>query len=460
MAQNDKLARTVQSALVPAVDNLYEEFNIFYLEGRIFDLSRKHSNCKANLQEYDPAFAPITVEPHTQYGRPGVGAFKALQAIFFKLTEEGWPFPNTVSFTRREFERLRGSEGQGGYQMARSYNDLMQLQTCMIHCTRRNSETDQYEHGIFSVINKLWFSGPTDRTTKNFSKVTITLDQGIVDSMNRNHYARFNWYRMSSLIDKPIAMILYKRFFQYFAHRIDEHGNQTQASFQKDYEDICNEWLGGLKPERYKSKILSNQLGIHIEAVQRTRLCKIEVEKREKGSGFKLVFIPRKGFFEDYQRLYLDPHQRPQLPFNRSKDRIEIQEPIQLVDFFHRQFGREKHRFLDSEVEYAQTLLNRFSYPEVEKLVETASRHLKKKNVDPYSFKIVDSYVENWSAKQTKAATRQLMKNKISSCAFCDMNGFIILQDPINQMRSLAYECPHDAERIAKKEVASGLKRI
>ena len=32
MVKNDKLARTVQSALVPAVENFYEEFNIFYLE--------------------------------------------------------------------------------------------------------------------------------------------------------------------------------------------------------------------------------------------------------------------------------------------------------------------------------------------------------------------------------------------------------------------------------------------
>ena len=52
------------------------------------------------------------------------------------------------------------------------------------------------------------------------------------------------------------------------------HESKRKGSlrFTKDYEAICKEWLGGLKPEKYKSLIISNQLGRHLAALKATCL--------------------------------------------------------------------------------------------------------------------------------------------------------------------------------------------
>ncbi len=107
----------------------------------------------------------------------------------------------------------------------------------------------------------------------------------------------------------------------------------------------------------------------------------------------------------------------------------------------------------------AKELLEQLTYSETEELIEVATRHMKRKGIDPYSFKILTSYLDNWNRKRAERGARQLVNDKISSCSFCDQNGFIVLQDPKNSMRSSAYECPHDADRIAEKELTSGLKR-
>ena len=323
-------------------DQLVEEFNIFNIEGLLFDLRRKHGKStegagKVKLGEI--LDRPVSIEANPIYGRPAVGAFKALQVIFLKLTEEGWPYSNKISFTKREFERLRGNSW-GSYQARRTYYDIMQLQTCLIHCTRKEKTTNNWEYGIFSIITKSAFTG-SGANLENVSRFTIHIDEGIIDSLNAFHLARFNWYRLRQLIDNPIATIMYKRFYQWGASLMDNRSTkQTFDRLEKDYEDACRQWFGGLKPMRYKSDIIKDQLGRHIDLFHETRLGRITVEKRKKGQGFKLVFKPRKGFFDDYQHLYIDPWQKPPLPIRRSADAKNIQEPLQLVEYFHKQLGR------------------------------------------------------------------------------------------------------------------------
>jgi hypothetical protein len=442
------------------LSHLVEEFNIFKLEGLIFDLTRKHDRYRADLQtgDYDASIAPVQIEPHPNYGRPGVGAFKALQAIFFKLTEEGFPYPDTVSFTRREFERLRGSSA-GGYQVSRTYHDLRQLETCEITCSRKDKESGEWQWGTFRIIAKSWWSSPSG-TKRDISKFALQLDDNIVRNLNEHYYARFNWYRLRELMSSPIAVILYKRFFQHFAGLMGKDGNPAQKTFEKDYDDVCREWLGGLKPERYKSDILGNQLGRHIEAIHKTRLGRISIEKRKKGGGFKLVFSPRKGFFEDYQNLYENPRWRPQLPFNRVSDKRNIQEPLQLVDYFYRQVGVEKETFRDAEIEYANELLNDLTYAEVEQLIDVAVRHSRQRNFDPYSFTILKNYLKNWKERRDQREQRRAARDRVNSCELCNHDGFLLLVDPNNTMRSVTYECPHDEAKVEHLEVEKGLRRF
>ncbi|WP_214646887.1 hypothetical protein, partial [Mycobacterium tuberculosis] len=60
-----------------------------------------------------------------------------------------------------------------------------------------------------------------------------------------------------------IAIALYKRLFFHLSNTYRPSTARSTFKFEKDYEVICREWLGGLKPEKYKSRI-EKQLGKHL----------------------------------------------------------------------------------------------------------------------------------------------------------------------------------------------------
>ena len=104
-----------------------------------------------------------------------------------------------------------------------------------------------------------------------------------------------------------IGLVLYKRIFFHFSNLMHESKRKGSLRFTKDYEAICKEWLGGLKPEKYKSRIFSNQLGRHLDALKATGLVtRTTIETNKAGTGFNVTFYPGPGFFEDYQAYYLD----------------------------------------------------------------------------------------------------------------------------------------------------------
>jgi len=440
-------------------DQLIEEFNIFKLEGFIFCLNPRLA--KRTLKEQtlgELQNHPVTIEPSSNYGRPGVGAYKALQTIFLKLTEEGYPYPETISFSKREFEKLRGTKSYGGYQGERTYRDIMQLRTCLIHCARKDKETGEWAVGNFNILINALFAG--DR--KGVNSFTLRLDPLIIQSLNTFHLARFNWYRLKTLIDQPIAAIMYKQFYQRAANLMDDKtGRPRFKVLEQDYERACREWFGGLKPEKFKSRILHNQLGQHIEAIHRTRIGRITIEKRRTGGGFKLVFSPRKGFFEDYQRLYIDPITKPQLPFNRTADEKNIQEPLQLLEYFYKEVGRDKNRFDDREVGYSRYLLEQHGYADIEDLIDYAADRLKRsKNLTVISFGILKSFLDPWTETRAKRLRVREMRTAISGCYLCDDHGYLSLQSPEDHGRVLAYECPHDAVEVERIEERKGMGRI
>ena len=194
----------------------------------------------------------------------------------------------------------------------------------------------------------------------------------------------------------------------------------------------------------------------HIEAIHATRLGRITIEKRSTGTGFKLVFTPRKGFFDDYQRLYIDPLVKPPLPFSRTADEKNIQEPLQLLEYFYKEVGREKNHFDDREVGYARYLLGQHGYADVEDLVDYAAGRLKKsKNLTVLSFGILKSFVDPWTDARAKRAQVRKMRAATSGCYLCDTNGYLILRDPQDHQRVISYECPHDASEVELLEVSA-----
>jgi hypothetical protein len=153
-----------------------------------------------------------------------------------------------------------------------------------------------------------------------------------------------------------IGLVLYKRVFFHFSNLMHEGKRHSALKFWKDYETLCQEWLGGLKTLKHKSQILRDQLGRHLDALVATGLIRrYAVEKNAASDGFNVAFWPGKGFFEDYQHYY---HLKQQHPQHRLRAVAEFDEvrALELVAYFHRQLGRlERTRFEDHETSYRLT---------------------------------------------------------------------------------------------------------
>ena len=91
-------------------------------------------------------------------------------------------------------------------------------------------------------------------------RCTVTLAHPIIASLQDDHFTCLN----HALMREPgtIGQALFMRLFFHFANHYDGH-HKNRLSFPKRYDDICNEWLGGLTIRTSKSAIERDQLGPH-----------------------------------------------------------------------------------------------------------------------------------------------------------------------------------------------------
>ena len=197
----------------------------------------------------------------------------------------------------------------------------------------------------------------------------IKIADPIVDSLNRRHVAFFDLQKLNTL--ETIGMVFYKRVFFHLSNIYCPNKARSTLTYEKDYEDICAEWLGGLKAEKYVSRV-KQQLGKHLEAIKATRLIKrYEIKSRADGKRLKIVFHAGDGFFEDYLEFYIS-HQQPKLRFQEAVSVRHVQKPFELVGYFHERMGRQGNTFLEKETAQASELLERFSEADVRSLVDYA----------------------------------------------------------------------------------------
>ena len=89
------------------IDTLIEELNVLDLEGHLFNFDPKHSGHRSGRFEFELRNGrSLMLRFDTEYGQPSLLAYRILQVVFKKLTEEGRPFVDTVSFSQRELTRL------------------------------------------------------------------------------------------------------------------------------------------------------------------------------------------------------------------------------------------------------------------------------------------------------------------------------------------------------------------
>lgn len=445
--------RTHEGEPLPVETNrLMEEINILRLEGSIFCFDRREAKRRrGKISLVDARKQPLSIEVHPDYGQPSVLAYKVLQAIFLKLTEEGCvptgdgrcTYPETVSFSQRELAALAGRvwSGRTSQQL---YEAIQQLQSTKVVASLYDKGAESWQVMSFVVIPSAYFAGRGETLTR----CSVRLASEVTASINRRHVAFFNLYRLSTL--DTLGLVLYKRIFFHLSNLNVTHKRPNELSLTKNYDMVCREWLGGLKPQRYKADVVK-QLGPHLEALNATGLIRrYQIAKNAAGDGFNLTFYPGRGFFDDYRLYYLD-HEQPRLRFKASVDQALIQKPLELVAFFHRTLGREQSKFAEHETAYADELLTTYAEDEIRDLVLYAAAEAEKSKFDMLFFGALKRYLEPWRADAARKAERQARLERIKACLSCNEQGWLELREH-GSRRIVTHPCPHDGALIKRIE--------
>ena len=128
--KNNNIAKTSQTAHLPN-NALLEELNVVRIEGRYFCFDKNMLKKRPDLLRYRDGARGLVIES-SRYGHPGVLAYKVLQAAFRKVTLEGRPFPDTISFTYRELARMMGRDIIGGSDTKDMFRAIRQLEDTKI----------------------------------------------------------------------------------------------------------------------------------------------------------------------------------------------------------------------------------------------------------------------------------------------------------------------------------------
>ena len=388
-------------------DPLLEEINVLKLEGRYFCFDLREVPKRKGTLEYRDGDRSVKIELHPDCGQPSVLAYRILQAIFRKITLEGRPFPDTVAFSYRELGKLVGRDIFGGKDTRDLLNAIRQLEDTKVTLFICNGDKKESSWVRFSLIVTSGFIADGDHARPSRIKsAVLTLHPAIIDSMRRGHFAVFNWDRLVSLA--PLSAALYKRLYMHLSNLFETKHNRTTLKFEKDYADICGEWLGGLQPFAYKSRI-EQQLKPHLDALRHAGLIRSwTVEKKADGKSYKLVFTPGAGFFADYDLFYHGSAARV-TQLQRIADEAKIQAPIELTRYFYRRLHKveklESDIFSQNDVAFAERVLARYGMDEGRALVDftlasAASTKFAIKNI-----KAIETCLPAWEANRETRAT-------------------------------------------------------
>ena len=396
-------------------ERLFNELNLLRLEGYYFCFDRRSATEKMgertlHEQVRTPQGSitqPITIVANPLYGYPSVTAYKLYQAILKKLSDCGRPVPSTVSFHKRELARLFGFKSFGGFQWRKLYTAIQQLRNTDIECTLYDKETEQWMRLNLKLINTTLMSG----TKNDVSQISLQLDPFIIRSLNNFHSLCLNYNRLDNL--EPISIALYKHIFYHFSNLYSRQKSRG-FSYNKNYADICNQWLGGLKVLKYKSKILQDQLGPHITALKESGLiARFDIAKNSSATGFTLIFYPGCTFFEDYERFY-----GKQLPLQLRKNIPEHgdQRSLELVHYFYRKLYQasdmSEAMFSDKETELASLILTKHTFEEACWFVDFGLQEAKTNSFDMRTFLGLKSYHPAFLARLEHLKKKRELEDK------------------------------------------------
>jgi hypothetical protein len=214
------------------------------------------------------------------------------------------------------------------------------------------------------------------------------------------------------LAQGAVAVAMYKRLYLHFSNLYENKYSKESLKFEKLYDDICGEWLGGLKPEKYKSRIMK-QLGHYLASLQETGLIRtMAIEKTADEKGFKMVFKPGKSFFYDYEHFYSKDGRNRLLQFQEAADRAHLKAPYTAVRLFYKHALKSDEQTLDEmvfpekDITLARQMIEQFGDDSFRDLIKFAIEEAPKTNFQMQRLAAVKTYLPAWQADREQRAKR------------------------------------------------------
>jgi len=398
---HETLGREASAAPVQNSDKLYIENNLLRVAGALFCHDPKRAASRTGEIDLNSGVPEkhITIRPDPRLGQPGQLAHKIFVALIKKHSDYGRPVRNEISFTRREIGRLIGRKEWGGKDSEQLSRALHEIHYTFI-TTRFKDSNGRYVEHSFNIFPEIWIER-REFASDPIEACTVSLADPIVSSLRDEHFVCLNHALMQQL--GTIGQALYMRLFFHFANLYDG-ANIERLAFQKRYDDLCNEWLGGLAIQRHKSIIEHAQLGAHLKQLVATGfLSAYEITKARGADGFVLGFTPGRAFFNDYDRFYRRRDREPARPEIEPVQR-RTNEPLKLAYLFAEK--RTGHpvasiAYVNSkDVETAKQLLSEITFAEAPAFLEFALAAARETNFDVQTLGGLRQYLARFKARQ------------------------------------------------------------
>src|SRR3984893_4996862 len=316
---------------VQQTEKLYMENTLLRVPGALFCHDPKRAAMRTQKIALGSGGSEkiIVIRPDPKLGQPGQLAHKIFIALLKKHSDYGRPIRKEVSFTRREIGRLIGRTEWGGRDSEQLSRALHEIHYTFITAHFKKSDGRYIEHS-FNIFPEI-FLERREFASDPIEACTITLANPIIASLQEEHFTCLNHPLMMQL--GTIGQALYMRNFFHFAN-LYTGVNGSRLAFQKRYDDVCSEWLGGLTVHRQRSFIEGRQLGVHLkQLISAEFLSGYDIAKAKGREGFILTFTPGRTFFEDYNRFY-GSRAQGEMRSEFIPDRREIGEPLKFAYLF------------------------------------------------------------------------------------------------------------------------------
>lgn len=410
-------------------DKLYMENTLLRVAGALFCHDAKRAPTRTHEIELNKGVREktIVIRPDPRLGQPGPLAHKVFVALIKKHSDYGKPVRNEIHFTRREIGRLIGRKTWGGRDSEQLSRALHEIHYAFIKTHFKESDTRLIEHS-FNVFPEIWIER-REFASDPIEACTIKLADPIVASLQDEHFTCLNHTLMMRL--GTIGQALYMRLFFHLAN-LHDGGNGQRLVFQKRYDDICVEWLGGLAILTHKSKIVGEQLGHHLDQLIEAGFLAsyiVEAAKTRGREGFTVTFRPGAMFFEDYDSFYRRRHQGA-IRWDGNVTPTEGSEPLKVAYLFaERRSGHPAASiaFVPSkDVETAKQLLAEIPTGEVPAFFDYALAEARKTDFDVQTLGGIKQYLAGYLArsKQRVVERRQQAARKAMDQADADRQAF------------------------------------